>query len=43
MSTIDFKSVNSVQGTITTITSTPLGTNMYAYNTIWVVYQVIVI
>ena len=33
MSTVNFSSDNSVQGTITTITSTPLGINLYAYNT----------
>ena len=33
MSTVNFSSDNSVQGTITSITSTPLGINLYAYNT----------
>ena len=33
MSTVNFSSDNSVQGTITTITATPLGINLYAYNT----------
>jgi len=33
MSTVNFNSDNSVQGTITTITATPLGINLYAYNT----------
>jgi hypothetical protein len=33
MATIIFNSDDSVQGTITSITSTPLGINIYAYNT----------
>ncbi len=33
MATVIFDSDNSVQGTITSITSTPLGINTYAYNT----------
>ncbi len=33
MATIIFNSDNTVQGTITSITSTPLGINIYAYNT----------
>jgi hypothetical protein len=33
MATVIFNSDNSVQGTITSITSTPLGINIYAYNT----------
>ncbi len=33
MSTVIFNSDNLVQGTITTVTSTPLGINIYAYNT----------
>ena len=33
MATVIFNSDNSVQGTITSITSTPLGINLYAYNT----------
>jgi hypothetical protein len=33
MATVIFNSDNSVQGTITSITSTPLGINTYAYNT----------
>ena len=33
MSTVNFSSDTSIQGTITLITSTPLGINLYAYNT----------
>ncbi len=33
MATVIFNSDNLVQGTIATITSTPLGINTYAYNT----------
>ena len=33
MATVIFNSDNSVQGTITSITSAPLGINIYAYNT----------
>ena len=33
MATVILNSDNSVQGTITSITSTPLGINLYAYNT----------
>ncbi len=33
MSTVNFSSDNSVQGTITSIISTPLAINLYAYNT----------
>ncbi len=33
MSTVIFSSDNSVQGTPTSIISTPLGINLYAYNT----------
>ncbi len=33
MSSVIFSSDNSIQGTITTITSTPLSINLYAYNT----------
>ncbi len=33
MATVTFNSDNSVQETVTSITSTPLGINAYAYNT----------